>query len=348
MEQAGQLKIGIVGATGAVGAVALGILAERGHPAENIVAMASSRSAGKTIEYPGGGLKVQETRPELFGAVDVVFISASGEVSAAMAPEAVERGALVIDDSSHFRMEPEVPLVVPEVNGQDVEWHKGIISIPNCSATPLVMALKPLMPLAKLERMRVATYQSVSGAGSMAQQEMWDQARTLQEGGSAKADKHPHQIAFNVIPHIDEFLESGYTKEERKTEDETRKILHRPDLAISSTCVRVPVAVGHSAAVHLEFDRAVQPEEARQALEAFSGVKVVDEPGRNRYPMPISAAGEDDVLVGRLRPDTAHPNGLVMWVSSDNLRKGAALNSIQIMDEALRRNSVRSKAQPRQ
>ena len=329
------LRIGVLGATGAVGTVALDMLARRNHPAANIVALASARSAGKRIPYGSAELEVVELHPDRFHGLDVMFISASGEISRTMAPEAVARGVLVIDDSSEFRMDLGVPLVVPEVNPRDVLLHKGIIAIPNCSTTPLVMVLAPLMELSEPQRMVVSTYQSVSGAGQMARNELIEQSRDLTAGRDpAPAAAHPHQIAFNVIPQIDVFQDDGYTKEEHKTARETRKILHRDELRISSTCVRVPVPCGHSAAVHIEFAAPVAPEAARAALAAMPGVTVLDDPAAGTYPMPLNAAGLDDVFVGRIRRDLSAPNGLALWVVSDNLRKGAALNSIQIMDSA--------------
>jgi aspartate-semialdehyde dehydrogenase len=337
------LTIAIVGATGAVGRVALDLLQERGHPAEKIVAMASSRSAGKALPYNGTTLTVIEAAPDAFTGVDVAFISASSEVSKALAPEAVKRGALVIDDGSAYRMEKNVPLVVPEVNGADVEWHEGIISIPNCTTTPLVMALAALRKLSDITSVTVATYQAVTGTGAAAENELLTQSRAVLDNEEFAPSVYPHQIAFNVLPQVDDFLEDGYTREERKMLNESRKILHDADLPLASTCVRVPVTVSHSEAVTVEFKRAVSPEEARKALAAFPGVEVVDDPANRIYPMPVHAEGRDEVFVGRIRRDIAHKNGLVLWLSCDNLRKGAALNALQILDEALKRNSLKPK-----
>lgn len=338
------LKIAIVGATGAVGRIALDLLERRGHPAGRIVAMASARSAGKQLGYGSGTLEVVAATPDAFAGIDVAFISASAEVSRALAPEAVRRGALVIDDGSAFRMDPSVPLVVPEVNGEDVEWHSGIISIPNCTTTPLVMVLEALRRLAPIRAVTVATYQAVTGTGAAAREELVEQTKAVLEGRAHAPSVYPHEIAFNLLPQVDAFAEDGYTKEELKMLNESRKILHAPALALSSTCVRVPVAVSHSAAVHVELEQAVEPDAARAAFAAFDGIAVVDEPARNRYPMPLTAEGRDEVLVGRVRRDVAHEHGLAFWVVCDNLRKGAALNALQILDETLKRGCLRSRA----
>ena len=241
-------------------------------------------------------------------------------------------------------MEENVPLVVPEVNGSDVEWHEGIISIPNCSTTPLVMVAHPLNEVNPIRRMVADTYQSVSGAGGALMEELRDQSRIHLEGNSEAGRMANQQFAFNVIPQIDRFQEDGYTFEEKKMIQETRKIMHSPGIAISATCVRVPVYVAHSAAVHIEFERPMTPDEARHLLEDMPGVKVVDDPGLGVYPMPIDAEGSDDVLVGRVRRDASHPNGLVLWVVADNLRKGAALNSIQIAEELVARQCLKPRA----
>ncbi|MBM3957747.1 MAG: aspartate-semialdehyde dehydrogenase, partial [Gemmatimonadetes bacterium] len=309
-----------------------------------LVLLASSRSAGKKLPYAGGELVVRETTKDSFAGADVAFISASSAVSRALAPAAVEAGALVIDDGSAFRMDPRVPLVVPEVNGADVEWHSGIISIPNCTTTPLVMALAALQQGAPLRRVTIATYQSVSGTGAAAVRELEQQAADIVAGRQPAVEVYPHQIAFNALPQVDDFDADGYTKEEHKMTNETRKIMHLPDLPVSATCVRIPVPVSHSEAVHVEFDRPVEPAEARRLLEGFPGVTVLDDPGAGVYPMPHQCAGTDDVFVGRIRKDISHPNGLVFWVVCDNLRKGAALNALQIMDEVIRRECLRPAA----
>ncbi len=336
------LKIAIVGATGAVGAVALELLAERAYRAENILVLASKRSRGKRLCYLDTELTVQEATPDSFDGVDVAFISASSEVSRALAPEAIRRGALVIDDGSAFRMEPDVPLVVPEVNGSDVEWHSGIISIPNCTTTPLVMALAALRGFAPLKSVTVSTYQSVTGTGAAARIELMDQTEEAIRGnGSTPPSVYPHRIAFNLLPHVDDFTPEGYTVEEMKMLNETRKILGDADLKLAATCVRVPVVVSHSESVSVEFEMPVSVERAREAFAEFPGISLVDRPEESAYPMPIDAAGIDDVLVGRVRNDLARDNGLVFWLAADNLRKGAALNALQIMDECLARNCLK-------
>lgn len=338
------LTIAVVGATGAVGLEFLRIVEQRYSELPNLKLLASSRSAGKRMTVNGKELVVEETMDISFQGVDVAFISASSEVSRRFAPVAVAAGAVVIDDGSAFRMEENVPLVVPEVNGSDVEWHEGIISIPNCSTTPLVMVAHPLNEVNPIRRMVADTYQSVSGAGGALMEELRDQSRIHLEGNSEAGRMANQQFAFNVIPQIDRFQEDGYTFEERKMIQETRKIMHSPGIAISATCVRVPVYVAHSAAVHIEFERPMTPDEARHLLEDMPGVKVVDDPGLGVYPMPIDAEGSDDVLVGRVRRDASHPNGLVLWVVADNLRKGAALNSIQIAEELVARQCLKPRA----
>ncbi len=335
------LTIAIVGATGAVGRIALDLLAERNHPAEKIVAMASARSVGKKLPYRGVDLTVVEATPDAFAGVDVAFISASSEVSKRLAPEAVSRGTLVIDDGSAFRMEENVPLVVPEVNGADVEWHEGIISIPNCTTTPLVMALDALRSISPITAVTVSTYQSVTGTGAAAEVELLTQSRAVLDSEDVAIEQYPHQIAFNVLPQVDDFLTNGYTKEEDKMLNESRKILHEPALRLASTCVRVPVRVSHSESVSVEFQDAVSPEEARDALRDAEGVTLVDEPQNSVYPMPTEAEGADEVFVGRIREDIAHDTGLSLWLSCDNLRKGAALNALQILDEVLRRECLK-------
>ena len=335
-------SIAVVGATGAVGRVFLEILEERDFPIKDIRLCASRRSVGKKLKVRGQEIAVEEATPELFSQVDIAFISATGDVSRELAPLAVQQGALVIDDSSVFRMDPEVALVVPEVNASDLESHKGIVSIPNCSTTPLVMVLKPLMDVNPVVRVIVDTYQSVSGTGAAAVEELRTQSGQVLAGEPVEPVAYPHQIAFNALPHIEPFLENGYTNEEMKMLYETRKILHDDNLAVSATCVRVPVAVGHSEAVHVEFASPISPGEVREILSGFPGIKVLDDPGANVYPMPVDAAGKDEVFVGRIRQDVSHANGIAMWVVSDNLRKGAATNAIQIAEEVVSRKLLRS------
>jgi aspartate-semialdehyde dehydrogenase len=336
------LRIAVVGATGAVGRVAMELLEARCHPADSLRLLASSRSAGKTLPYLGDEIVVEEAGQDSFYDVDIAFISASSAVSRELAPSAVDAGALVIDDGSAFRMDPKVPLVVPEVNGKDVEWHSGIISIPNCTTTPLVMALAALQQGAGIRRVTVATYQAVSGTGSQAVRELQQQTKDIDAGREPQIEAYPHQIAFNALPQVDDFDPNGYTKEELKMTNETRKIMHLPDLAVSSTCVRIPVPVSHSAAVHLELDGRVDAARARELLAQFPGISVVDDPGSSLYPMPHQCAGKDEVFVGRIREDISCTYGLVFWVVCDNLRKGAALNALQIADEVVERDCLKT------
>ena len=334
------LKLAIVGATGAVGQETLRLIEARYPQHTNLKLLASKRSAGRKMEVNGKTFTVAETTDDSFNDADLVFISARTEDSRRFGPLAAQAGAMVIDDSSAFRMDPEVPLVVPEVNGDDLDWHNGIVSIPNCSTTPLVMVAHPLRQASSLRRIVADTYQSVSGAGGAAMNELSDQTRTVMHGGPAEPEAQPQQIAFNVIPQIDAFTESGYTREERKMIDESRKILHEPEMAVSATCVRVPVFVSHCVAAHLEFEQPVSPGEARELLSQMPGLTVHDDPAASIYPMPIDAAGRDDVFVGRIRQDASHPNGLAMWVVTDNLVKGAALNALQIAEHAVARGAV--------
>jgi len=333
-----ECKIALIGATGAVGQVFLRILEERNFPASDIRLCASERSFGKKIKVRGEKLIVEEATPQLLSEVDFVFISASGSVSRQMAPLAVDQGAIVIDKSSAFRMDPNVPLVVPEINPGDLHDHHGIIASPNCTTTPMVMALKPLNEANPAKRIVAASYQSVTGTGASAGEELLAQSRDVLDGKDASMNVYPHQIAFNVLPHVEEFLENGYTTEEMKMQNETRKILHAPDLKVSTTCVRVPVMVSHAEAINVEFTDPISPGEVREILSTMPGVRVVDDPQANVYPMPVQSEGEDDVFVGRIRKDISLDNGIAMWLTCDNLRKGAALNAIQIAEEMLARN----------
>ncbi len=314
----------------------LRILEQREFPAGEIRLLASSRSAGTKLKVRGEELEVREAAPDQFREMDIAFISVNSQLSASLGPAAVEAGALVIDDSSCFRMDAEVPLIVPEVNGEDVKWHRGIIAIPNCSTTPLVMVAHPLNRESAVTRMVASTYQSVSGAGAAAMEELRQQSRDVLDGNAVEAGNFPRQIAFNIFPHIDDFTANGYTFEEQKMLQETRKIMHLPDIPVSATCVRVPVFGAHSAAVHLEFQESVIPERATDLLNEMPGVKVVGAQGERDYPTPWDVAGTDDVYVGRIRQDISSDRGLAMWVVCDNLRKGAALNAIQIAEEVLR------------
>ena len=336
-------NIAVIGATGAVGKIFLQILEERQFPVDQVRLCASKRSWGKTLNVNLREIVIEKVTPELLSEVDITFIAAGSDISHQVAPLAVEQGSFVVDKSSAFRMDPTVPLVVPEVNGSDIESHSGIVSTPNCSTTELVMALKPLDDANRINRVVVDTYQSVSGTGAAAVEELQTQSIQVLAGESTKPSQYPHQIAFNVLPHIETFLPNGYTTEEMKMVDETRKIMHRPNLRISATCARVPVRVAHSEAVHIEFSNPITPPEIRDLLLVAPGIKVLDHPEDAVYPMPINAEGRDPVYVGRIRQDVSHPAGIAMWIASDNLRKGAALNAIQIAEEVLDKNLLAGK-----
>ena len=331
-------NVAILGATGAVGQEFLRLIEERNFPFAELKLLASKRSAGKQIDFMGKTYTVEEATPESFDGVQIALF-AGGSISKTLAPEAVKRGAVVIDNSSAFRMDPEVPLVVPEVNPQAISAHKGIIANPNCSTIIMVMALKPIYDLAKIKRIVVSTYQAVSGAGKEAIDELNDQVKASLEGRemvanilpSASLDKH-YPIAFNLIPHIDVFVEDDYTKEEMKMVHETHKILGDYTIGISPTTVRVPVYRSHSESINLEFEGPVSVEEVRQALAAFPGVIVQDDPANMEYPMPLYTSNENDVRVGRIRPDRSVEHGLNLWVVGDQIRKGAALNALQIAE----------------
>jgi len=341
------LTIAVVGATGAVGAEFLKIVEQRHPQLQSLKLLASSRSAGTKLTVNGREFTVEETTEASFLGVDIAFISASTEASRHWAPIAVAAGAVVIDDSSAFRMQEDVPLVVPEVNGADVTWHQGIIAIPNCSTTPLVMVAHPIHRVNPIRRIIADTYQSVSGAGGAAVQELREQSEALLKGQPVTPRHQPKQIGFNVIPQIDSFLDNGYTREEQKMIDESRKIMHAPDIRVSATCVRVPVMISHSAGVHLELERAMDTNEIRALLMDMPGLTVLDDTGAGDYPMPWDVAGEDDVFVGRIRKDASDLNGIALWIVSDNLRKGAALNSIQIAEELVARESLKPGSNPK-
>jgi aspartate-semialdehyde dehydrogenase len=333
-------RVAVVGATGAVGPVVLEVLAERGFPASEVAAFASARSAGSRIPFAGGELEVRELHDDSFDGFDLALFSAGGSTSKRYAPEAVARGCVVVDKSSAFRMDPSVPLVVPEVNPEALDGHRGIVSNPNCSTIQLVAALKPLHDAAGLTHVTVATYQAVSGTGAGAVRELHDQSRALLAGEAAEASVYPHQIAFNVLPQCDAF-EGDSTTEETKLVNETHKILGDATIAISSTCVRVPVWRGHSEAVWIETRDPLGAERARALLRDAPGVRVVDDPAAGAYPLPSAAAGTDDVLVGRIRDDASRRNGLSLFVVADNLRKGAATNGVQIAELLVGRGLVR-------
>jgi len=335
-----EYKVAIAGATGLVGQEFIKVLEQRNFPMSSIRLLASDRSAGKKLFVTHQEIEVKETVPESFKGIDIALFSAGAETSRYFSPIAAQSGAVVIDNSSAFRMRPEVPLVVPEVNPEDIKWHKGIIANPNCSTIQMVVALYPLHKVNPIKRIIVDTYQAVSGTGSAAVAELTTQAKQVLEGQSTIPHVYPHQIAFNVLPEIDVFLDNGYTKEEWKLVEETRKIMHADDIAISATCVRVPVFTGHSEAIHVEFSRPMSPDEARRILAQAPGVKILDDPTISLYPQPWSSAGSDEVFVGRIRRDASHSNGLTMWVVTDNLRKGAALNAVQIAEEMIKREWI--------
>ena len=338
-EAADRPVVAVLGATGLVGRTMLEVLLERRFPAREMRALASARSAGSTMSVNGRSFPVAEATPDAFEGVDLALFSAGAELSRLLAPEAVKRGAVVIDNSAAWRMEPGVPLVVSQVNPEDLAAHKGIIANPNCSTMQLAPLLAALRDEVGLRRVIVDTYQSVSGTGSDAVDEMEAQIRAHVAGAPKSAAVYPHPIAFNAIPEIDVFMDDGYTKEEWKVTAESRKILHAPDLAISCTAVRIPVLVSHSEAVHAETERPISPDEARELFAAVPGVEVVDEPEAHRYPLATEAAGRDVILVGRIRRDVSLPDGrgLAFWVVSDNLRKGAATNAVELAEILLAR-----------
>jgi len=331
-------RVAIVGATGLVGQEFIRVLGQRNFPVRSLRLLASDRSAGRKLRVNNEEVEVEETASHSFEGVDIALFSAGAEISNHFSPIAARVGAVVIDNSAAFRMDPEVPLVVPEINAEDIKWHKGIIANPNCSTIQLVVALYPLHKVNPIKRIVVDTYQSVSGTGTVAMEALSEQARMVLEGRSVVPHVYPHQIAFNILPEIDLFLDNGYTKEEWKVVEESRKIMHADDIAISATCVRVPVFIGHSEAIHIEFSEPMSPETARRILSEAPGVKVLDDPNISLYPMPWSAAGSDDVFVGRIRRDASNDCGLVMWVVADNLRKGAALNAVQIAEAMVERS----------
>jgi aspartate-semialdehyde dehydrogenase len=340
------VRVAVVGATGAVGSTMLGIMRERSFPAADLVPFASERSAGRTIDHGDVNLTVQPLSEESIQGFDVALFSAGGTVSREWAPRFAEAGCVVIDNSSAWRMEDNVPLVVAEVNGEALDRHQGIVANPNCSTMQMVMALKPIYDEAGIERIVISTYQSTSGTGQRAVEELHDQARAVLEAEDIEATVYPHQIAFNILPQVETFKDGDdYTTEERKMMAETRKILGDDALAISATCVRVPVYNAHSESVNVQTRADLSPERCREVLSAFPGVIVVDDPGAGRYPMPIEAAGCDEVFVGRIRRDPSHERCLNLWIVSDNLRKGAATNAVQLAELLLERSLIGSRAQ---
>ncbi|MBL9216207.1 MAG: aspartate-semialdehyde dehydrogenase [Opitutaceae bacterium] len=328
-------RVGIVGATGAVGQELIALLQAHAFPLAELRPLASARSAGRSLDFGGKKLAVQEAKPEAFAGLDLAFFAAGGSVSKALAPEAVKRGCLVIDKSSAFRMDPKVPLVVPEINAQALRTHQGIIASPNCSTSVALMALYPLHREFGLRRVVFSTYQSVSGTGADAVVELDAQTKAYVAGQPLPRKVYPYQIFQNLIPHIDSFGGDGYTGEEAKMRAESRKILDLPDLKVSATCIRVPVVRAHSVSINAEFTRPVSVAAAREAIRGFSGAELVDDPSANAYPTPLAYSRKEKCGVGRLRLDTALDNGLALWVSGDNLWKGAALNAIQTAEKMI-------------
>ena len=332
--------VAIVGATGAVGAEMIRCLEERHFPISQLTLLASKRSAGKTLKFKGEDIVIKELTKDSFAGVDIALFSAGGGISKEFAPAAVAAGAVVVDNSSAFRMDPDVPLVVPEINAADVKLHKGIIANPNCTTAISLMALYPLHQAFGVKRIFASTYQAVSGTGAQAIEELASQGREWASQNrawdAAKLDSspsvYPYQIAFNVLPQVDSFLDTGYTKEEMKMENEGRKIMHHPDFRASVTCVRVPVFRAHSVAISAEFEKPITPEAAREVLAKAPGLVVIDEPSSKKFPLPLDIAGKDDCAVGRIRQDCAMDNGLAFWVVGDQLLKGAALNAVQIAE----------------
>ncbi len=327
-----ELNITIVGATGLVGREFIRVLEQQRFPMSSIRLCASDRSARKKLYVNHQEIEVEVTSHQSFEHTDLALFSAGTEVSLYFSPIAAQAGAVVIDNSAAFRMDPRVPLVIPEVNPEDIKKHHGIIANPNCSTIQTVVALFPLHKVNPIKRVIVDTYQSVSGTGIAAMQELTTQLKLVLEGREVIPHIYPHQIAFNLLPEIDVFLDNGYTREEWKLVEETRKIMHTEDMAISATCVRVPVWIGHSEAMHVEFTNPITPDEVRDILTHAPGVRVLDDPVVSLYPQPWAVAGSNDVFVGRIRRDTSCPNGVAMWVVADNLRKGAALNAVQIAE----------------
>ncbi len=334
-------NVAVIGATGAVGDVFLRVAEERNFPLNSLKLLATARSAGKRLRFLDADIVVEETTEAALKGADLVFCSATSAASRQYAPFITGEGAVMIDDGSAFRMQANVPLVIPEVNGEDVEWHEGIISIPNCTTTPLVMALHAMRQVAPLRRVTVATYQATSGTGAAAVEELRSQLAAFGRGEPIPPPSvYPHQIAMNVLPQVDVFGEDGYTAEEAKMRNETRKILHLDGLPFSATCARVPTIVGHAEAVHVEFTGPAPLAAIREALSKQAGLVVMDDPANSVYPMPLNTAGDDRAFVGRLRVDESTDYGIAFWCVTDNLRKGAATNAIQIAEELIKRGRL--------
>ncbi len=335
-------NITVIGGAGIVGREFLSLLDSRKVPVKRLRLLATARSAGKVLEFRGEKITVEETTEASFTKDDdVVFLSASGAASKQYAPIAQANGSFVIDDSSAYRMDPAVPLVIPEINADDLEWHPGIVSQPNCTTTPMVLALNPIHRVNPLRRVVVSTYQAVAGAGAAAVEGLRTESAAALAGRHEPSGTQKREIAFNAVPQIDLFAEDGYTKEEIKMANETRKILHAPDVAVSATCVRIPTFFGHAMSVWAEFENPVSAAEARRLMESAPGVRLMDDPGQELYPTPMDVAGTDEVLVGRLRADSSLPGGITFWTVTDSIRKGAATNVVQIIEEAARRGLIR-------
>lgn len=329
-------NVAVLGATGMVGKEMMKVLEERKFPVDKFIPLASSRTAGSSVTFKAKKYVVKEAKPESFEGVDIGLFSAGAKPSELLAPEAAKHGAVVIDNTSFFRMDPNVPLVVPEVNAYDLKWHKGIIANPNCSTAQLVLALKPIHDVAKIKRIVVSTYQSVSGWGKEAVEEMYGQYKAILAGKKIPPVKYlPRQIAFNVIPQIDSFTSNGYTKEEMKMVNETKKIMGDASIQVTATTVRVPVVIGHSESVNIETERKLTVAQVRELLANFPTVKVVDDPTKGVYPVPIDCAGKNETFIGRIREDISIANGIDMWIVSDNLRRGAALNAVLIAERMI-------------
>lgn len=339
---ANELSVAILGATGAVGTELMALLAERNFPLRQLKLLASPRSAGKCLEFRGEPLMVEPLESGAFAGVDLVLASAGGSVSKTWLPEAVAAGAVAIDNSSAFRMDPHVPLVVPEVNPEAARQHNGIIANPNCTTILMSVAIWPLHQVQPIQRVVVATYQSASGAGARAMAEVEQQARAMLAGDAPPTDIFPYPLAFNLFPHNSPLNEQGYCQEEMKMVNETRKIFGNPDLRLTATCIRVPVLRAHSEAVNLEFAQPFEPAQAKALIQQAPGVTVVENWEDNYFPMPLEASGKDDVLVGRIRQDISHPAGLDLWLSGDQIRKGAALNAVQIAELLVERQWLKS------
>ncbi len=333
--------VAVVGATGAVGIEMIKTLEKRNFPVGKLTLLASARSVGKKLKFKGEQFAVAELTKDSFGGIDIALFSAGGGISREYAPLAAEAGCVVIDNSSAFRMDKQVPLVIPEINAADIASHQGIIANPNCTTAITLMALYPLHRAFGCKRIFASSYQAVSGTGAKAIAELERQVGQTVRGQSVTHEVYPHQIAFNVLPHVDSFLPSGYTKEEMKMENEGRKIMHHPTFRASVTCVRVPVYRAHSIAVSAEFEKPITVESAREALKKAPGLQVIDEPSKNQYPLPLYLAEQYDCAVGRIRKDCAMDNGLCFWVSGDQLLKGAALNAVQIGEELLEQFKTR-------